>query len=45
MAKVLISDAIAEEALEVLEAEGIEYDYIPDITMDDLKERIVEYDG
>ena len=43
--KVLISDAIAENAINILKSEGIEFDYKPEITPEELKETIKDYEG
>ena len=46
MAKVLVSDNLSKEGLEVLEqAEGIEYDYKPGLSEDELAAVIAGYDG
>ena len=43
--KVLISDAIAEDALKIFESEGVDFDYKPDITPEELKKVIKDYEG
>ncbi|MEI4902540.1 hypothetical protein Q8G48_28795, partial [Klebsiella pneumoniae] len=46
MAKVLVSDKLSQEGLDVLEqAEGIAYDYKPGPKEDQLCEAIPDYDG
>ncbi len=46
MAKVLVSDNLSQEGLDVLEkSDGIEFDYRPGLSEDELAEAIVGYDG
>ncbi len=46
MARVLVSDSLSKEGLEVLaKAEGIEHDYKPGLSEDDLAAAIPGYDG
>lgn len=46
MARVLVSDSLSKEGLVVLErAEGIDFDYKPGLSEDDLAAAIGEYDG
>ena len=43
--RVLISDSVAHETIQALQAAGIEVDYRPDITADELVRDIAAYDG
>jgi D-3-phosphoglycerate dehydrogenase len=45
MPKVLISDALSPRAAEIFRARGIEVDFSPGIPAEQLKDRIVGYDG
>ena len=45
MPKVLISDTMSPRAAEIFVERGIEVDVIPDMTLDELKACISEYDG
>jgi D-3-phosphoglycerate dehydrogenase len=43
--KVLICDSVAPETIQIMQAAGIEVDYRPDITADQLLREIAAYDG
>jgi D-3-phosphoglycerate dehydrogenase len=45
MPKVLISDKLSELALDVFRARGVEVDYAPGLSAEELAERIAGYDG
>src|SRR5919202_360618 len=45
MPKVLISDALSPRAAEIFRARGIEVDFSPGISADELRDRIAGYDG
>ncbi|PKO15362.1 phosphoglycerate dehydrogenase [candidate division BRC1 bacterium HGW-BRC1-1] len=45
MTRILVSDAISSEGLNILKSGGFEVDYIPDITPEDLVKEIGKYDG
>jgi D-3-phosphoglycerate dehydrogenase len=45
MPKVLISDVLSPRAVEIFTARGIEVDFVPGITAEELKIRIADYDG
>ncbi len=43
--KVLISDPIAQDAIDILKGEGLDVDYRPDISHEELLEVIKDYHG
>jgi D-3-phosphoglycerate dehydrogenase len=46
MTKILVSDSLSKEGLKILENDGnFQVDYLPDITPEELVERIVDYDA
>ncbi|HIJ85593.1 MAG TPA: phosphoglycerate dehydrogenase, partial [Magnetococcales bacterium] len=45
MAKVLISDKMSPEAEQVFRSRGVEVDYLPGLTPEDLKKKLPDYDG
>jgi D-3-phosphoglycerate dehydrogenase len=45
MARILVSDSISEEGLNILKAGGFDVDYKPEITPDDLVKEIANYDA
>jgi len=45
MPKVLIADALSPRAAEILTARGVEVDFMPGLSAEELKGRIVHYDG
>lgn len=45
MAKVLISDKMSPEAEQVFRSRGVEVDYLPGMTPEELKSKLPEYDG
>lgn len=45
MAKVLISDKMSPEAEQVFRSRGVEVDYLPGLTPDELKKKLPDYDG
>ncbi len=45
MSRILVSDSISDDALSFLRQSGLEYDYIPDMSAQDLLRKIGSYDG
>lgn len=45
MAKVLISDKMSSEAEKVFRSRGVEVDYLPGLTPEELKKKLPDYDG
>jgi D-3-phosphoglycerate dehydrogenase len=43
--RILVSDKLSEDGLEVFRTAGLEVDHLPTLTQDEIKSRIHEYDG
>jgi len=43
--RVLISDSMSDRAVEILKQRGVEVDFVPGLSPDELKEKIANYDG